>query len=308
MLLRKLAAYSKEFAYSWTATKDVRSRATLLWQTALFHAMNACRRTATFGGAFTINLEIKRGYRQALHLRPFAGDLFVLYEVLLDNCYYVPDSLLPPDEVRVIVDCGANIGITSLFLASRYPNATIFSIEPHPGNFSILKRNTQAEPRIISVQAAVVGRPAASVRLTSSEPSWGYKLTNDRAGVEVPAITIGELVERYGLRGIDLLKIDIEGAEEMVFARAEFLPWVRLGMIELHGSYSRGKFDADLAKWGFASKSPVPKDGLKMLTFAANVATDQRAQLVPQISEDACQLMENLEQRDIKYGLDALRS
>jgi FkbM family methyltransferase len=274
MLFRKLAAYFHEFVYSWTATKDIRSRATLLWQTALFHASNACRRTATYGGAFTINLEIKRGYEQVLHLRPFAGDLFVLYEVLLDNCYHVPNSLLPPDEVRVIVDCGANIGITSLFLASRYPNATIFSIEPHPENFSILKRNTQAEPRIISVQAAVVGQSASSVRLTSSEPSWGYKMTNHGTGIEVPGITIEELCERYRLSRIDLLKIDIEGAEEMVFAHGEFLPAVRLGIIELHGSYTRDKLDSDLAKWGFVTRAPVSKE-MKMLSFAATKETDK---------------------------------
>ena len=40
----------------------------------------------------------------------------------------------PPEKVRVVFDCGANISITSLFLTAQYPNGRIYSIEPDPGN------------------------------------------------------------------------------------------------------------------------------------------------------------------------------
>jgi hypothetical protein len=46
-----------------------------------------------------------------LNLRPFAGDLFVFYAILLNNAYYVPEDLCRLTSVRVIVDCGGNIGI-----------------------------------------------------------------------------------------------------------------------------------------------------------------------------------------------------
>jgi hypothetical protein len=49
-----------------------------------------------------------------------------LYEVLAFNAYHIATSLLPADKVRVIVDCGANIGITSLFLGARYPRTAPF--------------------------------------------------------------------------------------------------------------------------------------------------------------------------------------
>jgi FkbM family methyltransferase len=267
MLLRKLASYSRELAYIFSTTRDVRSRATLLWQTARFHAMNACKFTTISGKPFTINLRIGPGYDRPLCLRPFAGDLFVLYEVLLDRCYFIPRTLLPPDGVQVIVDCGANVGITALFLASRYPNAKILCVEPHPETYGILKRNTQLEPRIIPINAAIVGQSTATVRLSSDEPAWGNKLSHDDSGIEVPAITISEICLKYNLERIDLLKVDIEGAEEVVFANAEFLPRVRLGIIELHGNYTRRKFDIDLARWGFDSSPPQPEAGMKMLTF-----------------------------------------
>ncbi len=267
MLFRKLAAYWREFVYIFSAANDPRSRAILLWQTARFHAMNAYKLSAAKGRPFTINLGIGPGYDKALCLRPFAGDLFVLYEVLLDRCYFVPRSLLSPDDVRVIIDCGANVGITALFLASRYPNAMIFCVEPHPENFDMLKRNTQSEPRIVSINAAVVGRPTASVRLTLDQAAWGNKLSHNESGIEVHAITITEICTQHGLERIDLLKVDIEGAEEAVFADAEFLSRVRLGIIELHGNYTKRRFDIDLARWNFVSSPPQPEAGLKMMTF-----------------------------------------
>jgi FkbM family methyltransferase len=263
----KLAAYSRELAYIFSATNDVRSRAALLWYTVRYHATSAYKPASTKSRPFTINLRLRPGYDKVLCLRPFAGDLSVLYKVFLDRCYYVPRSLLSPDDVRVIIDCGANVGITALFLASRYPNARIFCVEPHPEDYDILKQNTQSEPRIVPINAAIVGRPTASIRLTSNEPAWGNKLSHNVYGIEVPAIAISEICTQYGLDRIDLLKFDIEGAEEAVFMHAGFLSRVRLGIIELHGYYTRRRFDIDLAKWDFVSSPPQPELGLKMLTF-----------------------------------------
>jgi len=267
MLSAKLGAYGKEFAFACSSARDWRSRASLLWSTALFHGMNAFGGTTKSDRSFSVRLEIGHGYVATLRLRPFAGDIFVLYEVFLDGCYHIPENLVPLNDVRTIVDCGANVGITSLYFASRYPNATIFSIEPHPDNYLILQENTRSEPRIVPINAAVVGAPVSSVRMTVSEPAWGNKLSPDESGIIVPALTISQLIEQHGLRQIDLLKVDIEGAEKDVFAHAEFLLRVKFGIIELHGSYSTKRFDDDLAKWRFATKAPLPEDGLKMLTF-----------------------------------------
>jgi FkbM family methyltransferase len=266
-LLSKLAAYLRELAYIFSAGRDMQSRAILLWHTARFHATNAFKRPAAGEKPFKVNLAIGTGYNKTLLLRPFTGDLFVLYEVLLDRCYFVPRSLLPPKNVQVIIDCGANVGITALFFASRYPNARIFCVEAHPDNFNILRQNAQSEVRIIPINAAIVGQPTQTVRMTSDAPAWGNKLSSNDSGIEVPAVTISEICAQYGLEHIDLLKIDIEGAEEAVFARAEFLPRVKLGIIELHDPYSKRRFDIDLAKWNFVSIQPQPEAGLKMLTF-----------------------------------------
>ena len=136
----------------------------------------------------------------------------MLYEVLASNAYHIAPSLLPADNVRVVVDCGANIGITSLFLAARYPGATILSVEPHPENFALLKTNVAEVPRIVPIRACVTGTPQSAVRFTTDRPAWGNRIATDDHGVLVPAITIEELCKQNGIEKIDLLKLDIEGA------------------------------------------------------------------------------------------------
>ncbi len=266
-LSRRLLDYAKELRYCLSATRDIRSCTSLLWHTACFHAMNAYDRSVTKGRPFAINLEIRRGYNKELCLRPYGGDLFVLYEIFMLDSYFIPETMLAPDGVRTIVDCGANVGITSLYFASRYPQAKIFSIEPHPENFELLIRNTSAEPRITPINAAVVGQPRSSIRFSTGKPAWGNKITQDETGIDVKAVSISQLCKNYDLEGIDLLKVDIEGGEQEVFANAGFLPGVKFGIIELHNPYTQHMFESDIEKSNFIARSPSSDLGTKMLTF-----------------------------------------
>src|SRR5262249_38430378 len=79
---------------------------------------------------FTIDLRIDGNRLTTLTLRPFAGDLFVLYEVLAFKAYHIAPSLLPTDDVRVILDCGPISASHRSFLQSATPRATILSVEP----------------------------------------------------------------------------------------------------------------------------------------------------------------------------------
>jgi hypothetical protein len=72
---------------------------------------------------------------------------------------------------------------------------------------------------------------------------------------------------------IDLLKVDIEGGEEELFADADFLSRVGLGIIELHGTYDQDRFQADLSKYGYEAIPPDATSGAKMLTFSRKQTT-----------------------------------
>src|ERR1700730_14900976 len=140
-IAKRLSGYGHEAVFGWKATRTWADRYALLRHTTQFHVRNGVGCACDTRSTITIDLWIDRNRPNTLTLRPFAGDLFVLYEVLAFNAYHIAPSLLQTDKVRVIIDCGANIGITSLFLAARYPDAMIISVEPHPENFALLKSN-----------------------------------------------------------------------------------------------------------------------------------------------------------------------
>src|SRR5262249_33761571 len=162
-----------------------------------------------------------------------------------------------------VFDCGANIGITSLFLAARYPNARIYSIEPDPGNFALLKRNVSQERRISPIYGALVGSPREQVYLTTDAPAWGNSIATTKIGVAVNALTIDEICQENGLTYIDLLKVDIEGAEKELFANGQFLKRVSCGIIELHNNYGPDALERDVIGWGFRVVEPRDS-GLEM--------------------------------------------
>src|SRR5205823_1119455 len=135
----------------------------------------------------------------SISLRPFAGDIFVFYEVLMDDCYRVPDAVVDPNEVRTIVDCGGNIGLAAIYFSRRYPQSVIYTIEPDPQNFELLARNVASYRNIVPIRAAVVGRERDFVYFTTGQSAWGNSITNVSSGLLVPAITINQLCDRYSI-------------------------------------------------------------------------------------------------------------
>jgi FkbM family methyltransferase len=263
----KFSEYWQEVAFGWRATRTWADHYALLHHTIRFHVRNGLGYACDNRSAFTIDLQIDRDTPTTLTLRPFAGDLFVLYEVLASNAYHIAPSLLPPDNVRVIVDCGANIGITSLFLAARYPHATILSVEPHPENFALLETNVAQVSRISPIRACVTATPQSAVRFTANQAAWGNRIATGADGVLVPAITIDELCDQNGLTKIDLLKLDIEGAEEQVLESGTFLTRTEHIIVELHGRYGFECFQRDIEPYGFVAQGARPPHTYMVTAF-----------------------------------------
>jgi FkbM family methyltransferase len=259
-LTRKLSGYWRESTFIWKATRTWADQYALLRHTIQFHIRNGFGFACDARRTITIDLWIDGDRPTTITLRPFAGDLFVLYEVLAFNVYHIAPSLLPADNVRVIIDCGANIGITSLFLAARYPGAMILSVEPHPDNFALLKINVAEIPRILPIWACITGTPQKAVRFTADQASWGNRIATNADGILVPAITIEELCKQNGIEKIDLLKLDIEGAEEEVLENGTFLARTEHIIAELHDHYGFQSFQRDIASYGFVAQQGRPPD------------------------------------------------
>lgn len=268
--------YAKEFRYILTASQNTRSRLALLTATAQFHLNNLVKSKAASQDLVEVDLDIG-GKPRRVAFRRYSGDVFILYEVLAFKSYEIPVSVIDPASVTTIVDCGANIGLTALYFASKYPNARIVSIEPDPANFALLARNVAHEPRISTVQAAVVGRTREAVYLSQDRPAWGNSIADASGGastVKVDAVTIKELCERFALSRIDILKVDIEGGEEDVFAAPAFMNDVRYVMIELHNDYTLDRFRRDIAPLGFEARAASETVGPRAVTAVRRKETE----------------------------------
>ena len=175
------------------------------------------------------------------HVRPGTSDI----PVLEATCIRRDDDIVGlPDDCDIIVDLGANVGLASIVLAHRYPQATIVAVEPARDNFHLLTRNVLERPRIIAVEAAIAPcdglvDPRDSVVSGEKSQSWADRTRERGTGLgryTVEALSIPTLMRRYGLGFVDVLKIDIAGAEHALFAEntAAWLPRVRSIVIETH--------------------------------------------------------------------------
>jgi FkbM family methyltransferase len=152
------------------------------------------------------------------------------------------DEYAVDPDAQVIVDAGANIGAFSLFAAFRAPGAKVVSIEPSKPTFERLNHNVSQnhlEARVTTRQWGLAGRDAIRRMEGESWPSHVRRLAPEDAsdgGSAVEAVSLATLFEREKLSRVDLLKIDIEGAEWELFEACppDLLAGVRSISIEIH--------------------------------------------------------------------------
>lgn len=216
---------------------------------------------------------------QLLYLRPGTSDKDAFRQVFIFE-EYAPCAGL--ENVRTIVDCGANIGLASMYLLDRYPLATVLAIEPDPANAEICRRNLRSFGSRASVETAGIwptGDWKNPVRLrldrtAGDRRDWAIRVREAREtedaealGVSMPAIC-----ERVGR--IDLLKMDVEGAEALIFSGAAALWLSRVGniAIELHNDHCRQAFNDALATFTFELSRSRESVFLKNITDRAQAS------------------------------------
>lgn len=177
------------------------------------------------------------GLKHSFHLRIGSADVLTYRQVFVDEEY----AFEPTHTPRSIIDAGANIGLASLYFANRFPNASIISVEPEEHNYRLLEKNVSAYPQIKTVQAAVWRDNEEISVVDPGLGEWGYQtaagagLLASRPRHAVQGLTIDRLMADHGIEFVDILKIDIEGAEKEVFEDPSL--WInRVGIliIELH--------------------------------------------------------------------------
>lgn len=136
----------------------------------------------------------------------------------------------PKNDQPTIYCCGANIGLEVLHLEQLYPGAHIKAFEPDPELFDILKSNIERnESRAELVNAAVADKNG----VISFQPDGKLGGKIGSGPVEVRTIRLSELLQAE--KSIDLLIMDIEGAENIVLKDcAPYLNKVQYLFVEWH--------------------------------------------------------------------------
>jgi FkbM family methyltransferase len=181
-----------------------------------------------------------------VYYRTSTSDMTLIYEILLQSKYkseyFFPDELNP----KIIFDIGGNIGITAIYLSSKFPDAIIYTFEPLTENFEILKKNIQHYQNIKAFNVGL-GAKNGSFKVflsNDSENFGGVSLYPDPVGnvaesyVLCEVNNINDIVKKHNIGIIDLIKIDTEGAEYDILLSLEEKTLRNVSWItgELHGN------------------------------------------------------------------------
>ena len=176
-----------------------------------------------------------------IRIRKGTTDLQTFNEVFVNEEYYFDKEI----QVDFIIDCGANIGLTSIYLKWQFPNAFIVAVEPEKSNYDILIKNlSNYSPSIQCLQKAIWNKETELRIKNKDAGKWAFSveetLIQDPSNIK--AITIDNILIKFGRRQIDILKIDIEGAELELFQSGyeNWLPITKLILIETHDRIRNG--------------------------------------------------------------------
>lgn len=141
-------------------------------------------------------------------------------------------------DVNVIVDIGANVGATSVFLSLHYPNARIYSVEPQQVPFQLLIHNTQHNSNVKQFNFGLFNCdqrvPLYHSWVESGTASIGKSFLNTETSEEIELKEASSWLREEQIESIQI-KIDTEGCEyQILSAIREKLPKISVIYIEYH--------------------------------------------------------------------------
>lgn len=154
-----------------------------------------------------------------------------LQEIFIDQIY---KQSLPPKAL--ILDCGANIGLSVLWFKQLNADAQIIAFEPDPANFLLLKKNIDSYKleNITCHHAAVWNEDTTRTFSADGGMASSFASANSTDTIRVTCLRLKKFLQQP----IDFLKLDIEGAEwDVLKDCAESLVSVKRIFVEYHGQF-----------------------------------------------------------------------
>ncbi|MEO1050660.1 MAG: FkbM family methyltransferase [Bacteroidota bacterium] len=184
------------------------------------------------------------GY-QPIYFRSGTSDIYSFEHIFAHECYRL--DAFNEEQVKWVIDCGANVGHASRYFAKRYPEASIIAIEPDQQNVSLINKNIEEEERVTALHTAIWSKPASLKIQNADASNWAFRVTEALPSEEgaFTAISMSDVVKRFQIPQIDIIKIDIEGTELELF-RENYSDWLSITkciFIELHERFAPGCTD-----------------------------------------------------------------
>ena len=195
---------------------------------------------------------VKPGVKLTYRLN--AGDLQSIREVWIDSVYDVSSA----KRVAVVVDLGAHIGLTSLWLSVRYPDAVFIAVEPSHANAALLNANfSQNKINGHVMRAAISDWDGCGLFADAPQSNLGRLSQAGDAGVVV--MSCESLLRMFQVDRVSVLKMDVEGAERNILLHSgSWLAQVDCIVAEFHPDVaSCSDIIGHLSSYGL-QRTPLP--------------------------------------------------
>jgi FkbM family methyltransferase len=219
-----------------------------------------------FGGrVYSLNL---RGLGEPIYVRSGTSDFLVVSEIFEQGAYRSAETFDRFTD-SILIDLGANIGLSTRYFASLFPAARIIVVEPDRANRELLELNCRSliEAKRLTIMEAFVAATDGRAGIDRRNDSWAYRKIEPIHSTDesIECVSLTTLLERNRIEKIHVLKCDIEGAEAELFDGANaWINKVRYLIVETHAPYSLAALYGDLRKAGWEFKVLRESNGVEV--------------------------------------------
>jgi FkbM family methyltransferase len=173
-----------------TATLGIRNAVSLVWNSS-FLKRKTCRIWLPHCA-------------KPIQIRTQTSDFILLKQLLPTLKNWRPKT----ENVEVIIDAGANIGVFSIMMAKQYPQAKVIAIEPDAENLALLSENCQFYPNIEILPTALWFKREPLVIANPNAEHWARQVVNvvEATATTIDAVTVANIFNDMAFKALMFLK------------------------------------------------------------------------------------------------------
>lgn len=190
-----------------------------------------------------------KNLKHPILLRPGTSDVVTIINNVIREEY---GQLRLDNEPRWMIDAGAYIGDTASYFLSKFQELNVIALEPNPESHEMAKLNLKPYGERVFLLKKGLHSSEEVQRFSGSQTGASIAAS----GIEIECTTVPFLLKQFSISHLDILKMDIEGAEEAVFSSSPeaWLGRIGLLMIEFHGHRAESAISRILKENNFLMK------------------------------------------------------